>query len=110
MSLSETQVGALVRSLMRKHEGRLKPVFGIRSQGPWSGPEELTIDGKRCRVVQVTSPLQAREEIFTQRDDRLLVLVTGLQESALGSEVLARMAPPALHAIHPWASVRERFG
>jgi hypothetical protein len=110
MSLSETQVGGLVRSLMRKYEGRMKPVFGIRSQAPWSGPEELTIDGKRCRVVQVNSPLQAREEIFGQRDDRLLVLVTGLQESALGSEVLARMAPPTLQAIHPWASVKERFG
>lgn len=110
MSLSETQIGGLVRSLMRKHQGRMKPVFGIRSPAPWRGPEDLTIDGLRCRVVQVDSPLQAREEILRPIDDRLLVLVTAMQESALGMEVLARMAPQSLQTIHPWASVRERFG
>jgi len=110
MSLTEKQVAGSVRSLLVKWKGRRKPVFGIRSQVPWSGAEEMTVDGQRCRVVQVNSPLQARQEVFGHRDERLLVLITGLSESALGSEVLARMAPPSLQTIHPWTNVKERFG
>ena len=50
MILTEGQIKAQVRAI-RKKANRSAVAFALRSDGPWSGPPRLTIDGQPHRVA-----------------------------------------------------------
>jgi hypothetical protein len=85
-------------------------VFGIRTGGRWRGGKTLTVGDEQYRVAQCDSVLEVREALVgADASDEPLVIITGLEQSELGDDVLARLAKRCLFTPRPWPSVLELF-
>ena len=103
-----SQIKAQVASIRRK-EPRSR-VIGIRAAGRWTGPSDQR-DGTHLYVIrQCDSPLAVlmaiREPIA---DDATKVLITPLEETDLGNDILLRLAKRRLFQIDPWEIIRSLF-
>ena len=97
MILTEGQIKAQVRAI-RKKANRSAVAFALRSDGPWSGPPRLTIDGLPHRVAFCRSDLELRELLrSTSADNEPLVALCPFDSAQLGEDVLARLAKRRVH-------------
>ncbi len=83
-------------------------VLAIRSPSRGAWPLDVERNGRRFRLRWCSSPLEVREALSEERHDGLIVL-TDLQETDLGSDVLARLARGRLFSIESWRMLRETF-
>jgi hypothetical protein len=94
--------------LDREPEAR---VIGVRSpiRRPW--PEFIDRGGNQCRIVWCESVLEIREALAGLEDvpDARLVLITQLEESQLGADVVARFPRGRLMAASRWDALRAAF-
>jgi hypothetical protein len=100
---------ALVRQVSARSRGR---VIAVRAVGPWTGRDELSVDGERWRVVRAASVLAAREalaDLEATDPDARLVLLTSLGEKELGLDVLARVARQKVWELQSWELLRDLF-
>jgi hypothetical protein len=108
------QVRALVRKLRRGErdgEERSPLVAAARVRGEWVGPATVAIDGEEVDVVVVVSELALREALVEHEgSEHSLIVLTGLDDSGLGVDILARLARRRVHRLDPWETVAELFG
>lgn len=94
--------------LDREPEAR---VLGVRSpiRRPW--PEFIERRGKQFRIAWCESPLEIREALAGIEDapDARLLLITHLEESLLGADVVARFPRGRLMAASRWDALRAAF-
>ncbi|MFO0914164.1 MAG: BREX-2 system phosphatase PglZ [Pirellulales bacterium] len=85
-------------------------VIGIRSPGRWTG-EPLRQEGdQQYFIQQCDSPLAFRIALRQPTgDEATKVLITNLEETDLGDDVLLRLAKRRLFQIDPWQIVRSLF-
>jgi hypothetical protein len=103
-----SQIKAHVASIRQK-ETRTR-VIGIRAAGRWTGGTERR-DGTHLYVIrQCDSPLAVmmalREPI---EEDATKVLITPLEETDLGNDILLRLAKRRLFQIDSWQIIRTLF-
>jgi hypothetical protein len=99
----------LVRQVTEKSRAT---VVAVHLPGPWSGGDELMVDGSRWRVVRAGSVLAVREALADNEAagaDGRLVLLTPVDEKALGWDVLARVARQRVWMLHAWDLLRDLF-
>lgn len=85
-------------------------VFGIRTGGRWRGGETLAVGDQQYRVAQCDSVLEVREALVgADSSGEPLVILTGLEQSELGEDVLARLAKRCLFTPRLWPTVKELF-
>lgn len=86
-------------------------VVGVRSpiRRPW--PEFIEHSGKQFRIIWCESVLEIREALAGIEDapDARLILITQLQESLLGADVVARFPRGRLMAASRWDALRAVF-
>ena len=85
-------------------------VFGIFTQGRWSGPS-LDGDGEHCiAVYQCDSPLEMRLALQeAPKEATSTVLVTPLDPSGISDDILMRLAQRRFHSLKSWEIVRQLF-
>jgi hypothetical protein len=107
-SPTTSQIRAQVGSIHKK--SRDARVIGIRSSSGWDGAELDVVDDREYQFVQCNSVLQVREALVS-RDlaQAPLVVITDLEESELGDDILARFAKGRLHRVRPWDVLLEHF-
>lgn len=85
-------------------------LIGIWSPRRRDWPDEIRPNGRTFRVVWCETPLAAREAVVdTISEDTGLVIVTSLDEKALGTDLVARMARRRLQTIDPWQILKDAF-
>lgn len=105
---SAAQIREYVASLRAKHPN--DRVFGIRTDGSWSGPARLEIGSEPVEVAQCDSVLAIRERLSERSGESpMLVLLTRVPQAELGGDVLGRLARRRLHEFDSWDLVMERF-
>ena len=94
--------------LDREKESR---VLGVRSpiRRPW--PEFIERNGRQFRVAWCESPLEVREALAGIEDasDARLLVITNLEDSQLGADVIARFPRGRLMAASRWDALRVAF-
>lgn len=99
---------AHIRSIRQKvPEAR---VFGISSEGRWSGPARDGVGENGLVVYQCDSPLQMRlalQEAAGQTGET--VLLTRLDQTLVSDDILARLALRRLVPFRAWEIVRSLF-
>lgn len=105
-----TQIRLVQNYDERNNRGEGSRFIGIKSAGQWQGEETLNVGCLTYRVVQCDSVLEVREALACAEasKDRLVIL-TDLERSELGDDVLARFPKRALFTPRPWQSVIELF-
>ena len=107
-SPSAQQLTAHVDMILERHSDA--KIVGIRSPSRRDWPAEVRHDGQAFRVVWCETPLAAREAVIDSASETEgLVLVTALDEKALGTDLVARMARRRLETVDPWQIVEELF-
>lgn len=83
-------------------------VIGLRIDGDWVGPATIELPNEVLRVAACRSVVALRDILSTHRaSDGGLVLLTGLADSELGADVLARLAKGRLLQLHSWSVVKD---
>lgn len=86
-------------------------VFGVRSpiRRPW--PEFIERRGKQFRIAWCESVLEIREALagVEETADARLLLITNLEDSLLGADVVARFPRGRLMAASRWDTLRAAF-
>ena len=78
--------------------------------GPGGANVEVNLDGRRYAVVRADSALEFREALArAEADDRHTVVLTALDQAALGHDVVARLARSKLWPVDPWEGVKGLF-
>ena len=99
VSPTASQILAQVAHVHKSHpDGR--PI-GIKSDRRWQGSENEIVGEREFRFVQCDSVLQVREALLSSPAEARLVVVTDLEESQLGDDVLARFVKRRLYPIRP---------
>lgn len=107
-TLSASQIRAQVSAIRNKFPQAR--IIGIKTNGRWTGGENLTIGDAEYRVAQCDSVLQIRETLLTQKTEQPpLVVVTNLDEDVLGQDLLARFIKRRLYSIQAWPILLELF-
>ena len=97
MILTEGQIKAQVRAI-RKKSNPLATAFALRSDGPWTGSQRLTVDGRLHRVAFCRSDLELRELLRSAgADNETLIALCPFDSGNLGEDVLARLAKRRIH-------------
>ena len=104
--LKRSHLIARVSSLPTK---KLQRVVGVRSSSSWSGDIESDVSGVKYCIRQCDSPLSVREAIRTASDGVINIVVTNMDEEAIGMDAMLRMASPRLLTIDRWQLVKDRF-
>ena len=107
-ALTFSQIKAQVATV-RKHNAHER-VIGIRARGRWTG-ERCKPDGNESYVIeQCDSPLAMRIALRENVEaDTIKVLITSLDETDLGEDILLRLAKRRLFSIDSWQLVRAQF-
>lgn len=111
MTAQAFATGHLVRlaeHLKRKYPG--ERFFGIRTNRRWEGNGDVSTPDFSFRFVQCDGPLMAREALLAEDfTGDAVVLVTRLQESELGADVVCRLARNKIHSDQPWNVLQDLF-
>ena len=106
---STQQIGAQIEDVL--HRNPRARLIGIRSpiRRPW--PERIERNGANFRLIWCESGLELRERLaeFEETSDGGLVVVTSLDETALGDDLAARFARGRLLQANSWQMVRTAF-
>lgn len=106
-SATRSQIRAQVASIHKKHPDAR--AIGIKSDRRWQGSEKEIVEDREFRFAQCDSVLQVREALLSSGAELPLVVVTDLEGSQLGDDVLARFVRSRLYQIRPWNIVLEYF-
>ena len=89
--LTLNQIRAQVTAIRKKAPDA--KILGLRAMQRWDGPGKFELAGTNHRILQGNSELQIRE-LLAERSSagEPLVLLTPLQESDLGEDLVARRA------------------
>lgn len=68
---------------------------------------DTTVNDVAVRIVQCPSELAVREALIGQNPDRRLVMLTRLDQSKLGKDVLARLWRFEPQRINPWRNLQQ---
>ena len=85
-------------------------VIGLHAQGRWDGDGELSLGECRLAVVRADTVLEVREALVdAEAHGRPTVVLTALEQSELGDDVVARLARSKLWPVDPWEGVKGLF-
>ena len=85
-------------------------VIGIRATGGWQGPEIVAVDDCCYAIVQANTVLEVREALQAAEErQEPMILLTRLEQTDLGYDVVARLARSRLFHLDVWESVRALF-
>lgn len=103
-----SQIKAQVSAIRQRNSDA--QIIGIRVQGRWTG-DRLKQEGSETYLIeQCDSPLAIRIALRRGNDDQTIrVLLTSLDETNLGDDVLLRLAKRKLHLIDSWQIVKTLF-
>lgn len=116
MSLSRLQLESAIASARRTAtaKGETLRCLALRSETRWSGDDSIEIADngttERWRIAWAASPLQARRLLGSLGDDDRAILITPLDNAALGEEVIARLAFRRVRDVDQWEALRHAFG
>lgn len=107
-SLTEPTLRALIAELAARG-GDPPRIVAVEASPRWSGQELLDTDIGPVRVAPCVSPLAVRAALIDHRDrdGETLLVLTDLDESALGEEVLGRVWKGRLVRPSSWESLRQ---
>jgi len=98
-----TQVANLLR---RSPDARL---VAIKTAGGWEGDTRFQIGEREFRVRYCGSELAMREALLQGGNGGGLVVVTQLDESVLGQDLVARFARRRLFSVEGWTILKDVF-
>lgn len=106
---STSQIEAQLEAMLAKSPD--ERVLGMRSPRPHAWPETVQARGKPFRLVWCETGLELREQLASLEDDpeARVIILTPIEESSLGSDVLARLPRARLFQSSRWDSVRAAF-
>jgi len=98
-------VGQIDWVLKKRHDARF---IAIRSPLPGAWPQYVDCGERRFKVRWCSSSLEMREVLSETPDDGIVIL-TALQETDLGGDVLARLCMERLFSIESWRMLGDAF-
>lgn len=104
---------ALLRQHLETLLGSSKPTGRaviVRARPVWSGAELMSVADRSIRVATGISSLAALDAIRSAEQDELVVVLTELSESELGSAVMADAGRRGITQLDPWGGVGALFG
>ncbi len=107
---STRQIAAQVEVVLR-HDPTAA-IIGIRAQANDRWPARMTVRDRAFSLAWCASPIAVREQLVSLADageGAGLVLLTPLDDHALGSDVLARLWRGRVFAVEPWDMLRHAF-
>jgi hypothetical protein len=102
-------LATLIRQVCARSHSR---AVAVHVPGAWTGGDELVVDGTRWEVVRAASVLAVREALADHEaagPDARLVILTPVEEKALGWDVLARVARQRIWTLQAWELLRDLF-
>ena len=103
-TLSPQQLRSLVEDKWQRDDEAL--AVGLHVTSVWRGPAEVEFDFGKARVVHADTVFQVREALLSaEKSKGRIVLLTKLQQSDLGNDVIARLARSRLFTIDHWATL-----
>ena len=107
-TLSPQQLRSLVEDKWQRDDEAL--AVGLHVTSVWRGPAEVDFDFGKARVVHADTVFQVREALLSaEQSQGRIVLLTKLQQSDLGNDVIARLARSRLFTIDHWATLSGLF-
>lgn len=94
------------RQLKRWEPGK---AIAVRSAARWLGSDGIEVEGKSFRIAWCEGPLELRQQLSDVQDADGLVLMTPLDGSELGHDVLARLAGGRVDGLRAWDVAQELF-
>jgi hypothetical protein len=108
ISISPHQLRSDVLRLLQKEPGAL--VIGLHAIGRWAGDGVLQVGEHGFAVVPAQSVLEVRGALeAAERERRRTVILTALDQSELGHDVVARLARARLFPLDLWQAVLGLF-
>lgn len=109
--LSERQLAVHLGKFLEYAEKRRdERVFGFHVIRPWSGPNQIDVNGTAIDVTQCGSNLAVREALAERTDDDPpLALLTSCRDDDLEDDIRARLAKRRLQRFDDWDAVLHQF-
>src|SRR5947209_4233940 len=103
-AISPQQLRSLVEDKWQRDQEA--PAVGLHVPSAWSGPAEVELDFGTAAVIRADTVFEVREALLSAASqNRRIILLTKLQYSDLGNDVVARLARCRLFPIDDWASL-----
>ena len=107
-ALSPQQLRTIVEDKWQRDQEAI--AVGLHVTTSWVGPSEVEFDFGKAQVVRADTVFRIREALRdAERDKSRIILLTKLQQTELGHDVVARLARSRLFAIDHWASLCALF-
>jgi len=107
-AISPQQLRSLVEDKWQRDKEA--PAVGLHITTAWRGPAEVEFDFGKASVVRADTVFQVREALLSaESQNRRIILLTKLQYTDLGQDVVARLARCRLFPIDDWASLCALF-
>ena len=107
-ALSPQQLRTIVEDKWQRDQEAI--AVGLHVTTSWVGPSEVEFDFGKAQVVRADTVFRIREALRdAERDKSRVILLTNLQQTDLGHDVVARLARSRLFAIDHWASLCALF-
>lgn len=107
-TLTSTQLRTLIDDKWQRDLDAV--AVGLHVTPSWHGPSEVEFAFGKADVVRADTVLEVREALrAAEKDSSRIVLFTGLQQSDLGHDVVARLARARLFTVDHWASLCSLF-
>ena len=107
-TLSPQQLRSLVEDKWQRDDEAL--AVGLHVTSFWRGPAEVEFDFGKAQVVHADTVFEVREALLSAEQSKSrIVLLTRLQQSDLGHDVIARLARSRLFTIDHWATLSGLF-
>ncbi|HEY9722975.1 MAG TPA: BREX-2 system phosphatase PglZ, partial [Oscillatoriaceae cyanobacterium] len=105
-TLAPERLAIELRELRRKYPD--PTVWAFYHPAPWTGPAELQVDGKTWRVRVGATPLAVCEAV-AEAGGHGVVLLSAVDETALPSDVVARLGRQRLQRPDAWMTLMAAF-
>ncbi len=107
-ALSTQQLRTIVEEKWQRDDEAI--AVGLHVATPWLGPCEVEFEFGKVQVVRADTVFRIREVLRdAERGNNRIILLTSLQQSDLGHDVVARLARSRLFAIDHWAGLCALF-
>lgn len=107
-TLSTQQLRTIVEDKWQRDDGAV--AVGLHVAAPWQGPGEVEFEFGKARVVRADTVFHVREVLReAESGNQRIIILTSLQQSDLGHDVVARLARSRLFAIDHWAGLCALF-
>lgn len=106
MSLTLSQLASHAAKVLE--QGGSRQALAYAWPHPWSGGESITVAGRALPLRYCQSSLEVREAL-TATDETPAILLVGIPETALGQDVLARIARHRLLHVDRWQLVQDAY-